>query len=88
MGPLINSSPAVYGMALESLQLEPAHGLLVAAHPWDLRAAAELGLATAYIARPDAEAPASTDTFDVYASEGLGELLGDRSGSSDEAWSP
>lgn len=56
-------------MALELLQLEPARGLLVAARPWDLRAAAELGLATAYIARPVAVAPASTDTFDAHASE-------------------
>jgi 2-haloacid dehalogenase len=65
--------PAVYRMALESLQLDPARGMLVAAHPWDLRAAAELGLATAYIARPDAEAPASTDHFDVHVGD-LGEL--------------
>jgi 2-haloacid dehalogenase len=65
--------PAVYRMALESLRLEPGRGLLVAAHPWDLRAAAELGLATAYIARPDAEPPASTDAFDAYAGD-LGEL--------------
>ena len=72
-------NPAVYRMALESLQLEPARVLMIAAHPWDLRAAAELGLATAYIARPDAEAPASTDTFDAYASDlsELSELLDD-----------
>jgi 2-haloacid dehalogenase len=73
---------AVYRMALESLQLEPTRALLVAAHPWDLRAAAELGLATAYIARPDAEAPASTDTFDAYSTDlsALSELLDETCG--------
>jgi 2-haloacid dehalogenase len=71
--------PAVYQMALESLRLEPARGLLVAAHPWDLRAGAELGLATAYIARPGAEPPAPTDTFDAHANDltDLSTLLGD-----------
>jgi 2-haloacid dehalogenase len=72
-------NPAVYQMALDSLRLEPARGLLVAAHPWDLRAGAELGLATAYIARPDAELPAPTDSFHAHANDltDLSALLGD-----------
>jgi hypothetical protein len=53
---------------------------LVAADPWDLRAASNLGLATAYIARPDAEAPASTDSFEAYAGDlsELSDICGDR----------
>ena len=66
-------NPAVYRMVLEQLQLESARSLFVAAHPWDLRAAAEHGFATAYIARPDAEVPSPTDAFDIHVGD-LGEL--------------
>jgi 2-haloacid dehalogenase len=37
---------------------------MVAAHPWDLRAAARHGLRTAYVARPGADAPEPGDRFD------------------------
>jgi 2-haloacid dehalogenase len=47
--------------------------MLVAAHPWDLRAAAEQGMATAYVARPDAEPPGPDDHFSVEV-ENLEEL--------------
>ena len=50
--------PAVYEMALQLLGARASDVLMVAAHPWDLRAAADHGLATAYVARPGAEAPA------------------------------
>ena len=43
--------PAVYRFALDRLALDPARTLMVAAHPWDLRAAAACGLRTAYIER-------------------------------------
>jgi 2-haloacid dehalogenase len=46
---------------------------MVAAHPWDLRAAARHGLRTAYVARPGAEPPAPDDRFDVRVSD-LAEL--------------
>jgi 2-haloacid dehalogenase len=56
--------PAVYALALERLRLDPARTTMVAAHPWDLRAAARHGLRTAYVARPGAERPAPDDRFD------------------------
>jgi 2-haloacid dehalogenase len=59
--------PAVYDMALDRLGVTPEETMLVAAHPWDLRAAAARGFRTAYIARPDAVAPAADDGFDVEA---------------------
>lgn len=59
--------PAVYSMALNLLGLSPRHTMMVAAHPWDLRAAAEHGMRSAYISRPGEGAPADGDRFDVYA---------------------
>ena len=67
-GELVKSfkpNPAVYRMALRLLGASAEEVLMVAAHPWDLRAAADLGLATAYVARPDSEAPAAEDNFDI-----------------------
>ena len=68
---------AVYRMALEMLGVEPAQVMMVAAHPWDLRGAAEHGFATAYIGRPGAEPPGADDTFDLHAGDlhDLAELL-------------
>jgi 2-haloacid dehalogenase len=40
---------------------------MVAAHPWDLRAAASHGLRTAYIQRASEGVPAPSDTFDFTA---------------------
>lgn len=57
--------PAVYRLALDRLALDPRRTLMVAAHPWDLRAAAAQGLRTAYIQRPGEGAPAPSDTFDL-----------------------
>jgi 2-haloacid dehalogenase len=57
--------PAVYLMAAEHLALDPGDIMMVAAHPWDLRGAAALGFATAYVARPGAERPQADDAFDV-----------------------
>jgi 2-haloacid dehalogenase len=65
--------PAVYAFALDRLHLDPADTHMVAAHPWDLRAAARHGLRTAYVARPGAERPAADDRFDVSVSD-LAEL--------------
>ena len=59
--------PAVYRLALDRLALDPSRTLMVAAHPWDLRAAAELGLRTAYVERAGEGTPDPTDTFDVTA---------------------
>jgi 2-haloacid dehalogenase len=57
--------PAVYRLAIDRLALDPRRTLLVAAHPWDLRAAAAQGLRTAYIQRAGEGAPEPSDTFDL-----------------------
>lgn len=44
--------PAVYLAAVEALGLQPAQCMMVAAHSYDLQAAAALGLRTAHTARP------------------------------------
>ncbi|WGL51431.1 HAD-IA family hydrolase [Nocardioides sp. BP30] len=58
-------APAAYQYAIDTLRLDPGRTLFVAAHPWDLRAAAEHGFRTAYLGRPGAEQPSSTDRFDL-----------------------
>jgi 2-haloacid dehalogenase len=55
--------PAVYRFALDRLALDPARTLMVAAHPWDLRAAAACGLRTAYIERAGEGEPEPSDSF-------------------------
>ena len=57
--------PAVYRFALDRLVLDPARTLMVAAHPWDLRAAAACGLRTAYIERAGEGQPEPSDSFDL-----------------------
>lgn len=65
--------PAVYNLALRLLDLSPSQTMMVAAHPWDLRAAAECGMRSAYVRRPGGDVPAADDRFDVYVT-GLAEL--------------
>jgi 2-haloacid dehalogenase len=57
--------PAVYRLALDWLALDPRRTLMVAAHPWDLRAAAAQELRTAYVERAGEGAPEPSDTFDL-----------------------
>jgi len=57
--------PAVYRFALDRLALDPGRTLMVAAHPWDLRAAAACGLRTAYIERAGEGRPEPSDSFDL-----------------------
>ena len=45
--------PVVYLAAVEALGLRPAQCMMVAAHSYDLQAAAAVGLRTAHAARPD-----------------------------------
>jgi 2-haloacid dehalogenase len=59
--------PVVYQLAVEGLDLNPQRTLMVAAHPWDLRAAAAHGLRTAYIERAGEGTPGPADTFDLSA---------------------
>ncbi|MBC7763239.1 MAG: HAD-IA family hydrolase [Candidatus Saccharibacteria bacterium] len=53
----------VYQAALEMLQLDPARTMVVAAHPWDLRAAALKSMLTAHITRPHTGGPSPEDHF-------------------------
>ena len=46
---------------------------MVAAHAWDLRGAAAVGLRTAYVARPVGDPPSTEDRFDLHA-RGLDDL--------------
>ena len=58
-------SAQVYELAIGSLGLEPSRTVMVAAHAWDLRAAASHGLRTAFISRPGADHPRADDRFDL-----------------------
>ncbi|MET8689182.1 haloacid dehalogenase type II [Streptomyces sp. NPDC004732] len=66
--------PAVYRLAVAVSGRPPERLLMVAAHAWDLRAAQQLGLRTAYVARPVGDPPAPSDTFDLHA-DGLADLI-------------
>jgi 2-haloacid dehalogenase len=56
---------AAYRLVIDALSLDPARTLFVAAHTWDLRAAAKVGFRTAYLSRPLAEQPRANDQFDL-----------------------
>lgn len=60
---------AIYRLTLAAAPAgaHPPH--LVAAHAWDLRAAAEAGLHTAYVPRPTGDPPTGDDAFDLYAED-------------------
>jgi 2-haloacid dehalogenase len=60
-------APEVYRLALDVAGGAPERVLMVAAHAWDLRAAQELGLRTAYVQRPVGDPPLATDSFDHHA---------------------
>lgn len=62
-------APAAYRYAIDALRLDPSRTLFVAAHPWDLRAAAAHGFRTAYVARPGAERPAPADPVDLVVDD-------------------
>ena len=53
--------PVVYLAAAQALDCAPGETMMVAAHPSDLRAAAALGLRTAFVARPDEFGPGRGD---------------------------
>jgi 2-haloacid dehalogenase len=54
--------PRVYLASAEALDLKPGECMMVAAHSYDLEAAAECGLMTAHIARPDESGPGTGET--------------------------
>ena len=53
-------NPAVYQMAVSSLNVSPAEILMVAAHNYDLDAARGQGFRTAFVARPTEQGPAGS----------------------------
>jgi 2-haloacid dehalogenase len=54
--------PVVYLSAAAAFDLEPAETMMVAAHSYDLAAAAAVGLRTGFIARPDEKGPGSGES--------------------------
>jgi 2-haloacid dehalogenase len=77
MAGVFKPDPALYRLAATYLGLEPAEIMMVASHKYDIRAAGQLGFATAFVARPlefgvGGEADvAYSDEFDVNASDFL-----------------
>ncbi|WP_231820300.1 HAD-IA family hydrolase [Microbacterium resistens] len=60
-------SAEIYQLALATASPGSAPPYMVAAHAWDLRAAASAGLRTAYVPRLGGDPPAPEDAFDLYA---------------------
>jgi len=70
-------APGIYAAAVAAAGEAPAPGqaarwgavepVMVAAHAWDLRAAAAAGMRTAYVPRPGGDAPRDDDAFDLHA---------------------
>lgn len=58
---------AVYELALDTVPTRSGTPIMVAAHAWDLRAAAAAGMRTAYVPRADGDPPEPGDTFDLHA---------------------
>ncbi len=54
--------PVVYRAACTAFDLEPAACMMVAAHSYDLKAAADCGLRTAHVARPDEAGPGTGES--------------------------
>ena len=72
--------PRVYLAAAEALDLSPGECMMVAAHSYDLKAAADLGFRTGHVARPDEMGPGTGESapripVDVAASD-LADLAG------------
>jgi 2-haloacid dehalogenase len=67
--------PRMYEHALTTLSLDPASCLFVAAHPWDLDAAAAHGFRTAYIDR-SSNSPSQMDDFGARFDHAESDLAG------------
>lgn len=66
--------PGTYRMVLEDLSVEPEEVMMVAAHAWDLMGAKNVGLQTAFVARPGAPLYPNTERPD-YVVNDLSELV-------------
>jgi 2-haloacid dehalogenase len=75
-------TPEVYRSAVDAFNLVPSQCMMCAAHSGDLQAAAENGLRTAFIARPDEQpgvseaSPSVRVDFSVHAVDELATRLG------------
>ena len=58
--------PDAYRLAEDLAGVDPDHSIFVAAHPWDLRAAARRGYVTAYLPRPHTDNDAAEGEFDHH----------------------
>ncbi|SEP95234.1 haloacid dehalogenase type II [Microlunatus flavus] len=68
--------PRAYAVAVDALELDPGALMMVAAHAWDLRAAARTGMRTCFVRRPEEE-PARDGEFDLQVDDlnGLADAL-------------
>ncbi|MGA4844076.1 haloacid dehalogenase type II [Streptomyces sp. G45] len=66
-------TPEIYRFAIDTAGRPPERMLMVAAHAWDLRAAQQRGMRTAYVQRPGGDPPTGADAFD-WQCDGLDEL--------------
>lgn len=57
--------PDVYRLAVDAVGRPAERLLMIAAHSWDLRAAAAVGMRTAYVHRPVGDPPTAEDDFDL-----------------------
>lgn len=62
-------APSVYELAVTVSGVPADRLLMVAAHAWDLRGAQNIGMRTAYVARSVGDPPASSDRFDLHATD-------------------
>ena len=69
-------TPAVYLAAVDAFNLEPTQCMMCAAHNYDLKAAAEIGIRTAFIARPN-ERPGSSESAPTVPVDVLARTIGD-----------
>jgi 2-haloacid dehalogenase len=72
--------PRVYLAAAEALALEPGECMMVAAHSFDLQAAAACGLKTAHVARPDEAGPGKGEAAPKVAVDAAVSSLEDLAG--------
>jgi len=65
--------PRTYQLVPSLLAIRPEHAMMVAAHPYDLQAAAEQGIRTAFVRRPQewgiGKAEAPTFPVDIMAED-------------------
>ncbi len=66
--------PEAYALVERHLGIDPSRSLFVAAHPWDLRAAAERGYRTVYLPRPHTVHDAKPGEFDLQI-DAVGDLV-------------